>query len=321
MPTIPFGDATLYSLVRHRIEPLITDVAYRGTPLTYRLLRGNRKVVTGAPHIEFPVMYQDVAGGDWLSGYDAIAASPSDTVKNAYTEFKRLTVPMVIDSDTLFKANNAEAVANIVVLQSEQARMRAQNLLATAVMQSTGSNAKAIVGLPLAVDSTGTYLGIDRASNSWWAANEDASTTALSLSALNSMFNNCSEGGRHPSIIISGTAHYEAFWNLGTPYVSQDLGPTGRDEQLFAAGFTNLLFNGVPWVRDPLVTADGATSRNPIFFLNEDYWDLYVGQGQDFAMGEFMRPWNQQVYVAEINWRGALVCRNPKRQGKLTNIA
>lgn len=321
MPTLPIGDNNLYSVVRHYIEPTITDVVYRGSPFTYRLFKGNRRVQSGAPHIEIPVMYSDLTSGGWYDPWDVISAVPTETVRNMYFDWKQLTVPVILDETTLFKANTANAIANIVVLQAEQARMKMRNLLATAVLQSDGTDTKKIVGLPLAVDSTGTYGGLSRSTYTWLAAQEDASTTALSLSALNSHFNLVSEGGRHPSLILSGTSHYEAFWSLGTPFASQDMGPTGRDEQLFSAGFTNLLFNGVPWTRDPNITADGATSRNPIFFLNEDYWDLYVGEGQDFTMSEFRRPVNQKVYISELDFRGALVCRNPARQGKMTNIA
>lgn len=321
MPTLPIGDNNLYAVVRHYIEPTITDVVYQGSPFTYRLYKGNRRVQSGSPHIEIPMMYADLASGGWYGAWDVITATPTETVQNMYFDWKQLTVPVILDETTLFKANTANAIANIVVLQSEQARMRMRNLLATAVVTSTGSDSKQILGLPIAVDSTGTYGGLSRSTYSWLASTEDASTAALGLPALNSHFNNVSEGGRHPSIILSNTAHYEAFWALGTAYVQQDMGPTGRDEQLFSAGFSNALFNGVPWVRDPNIANDGATGRSPIFMLNEDYFDLYVGEGQDFTMSEFRRPVNQKVYVSELDWRGALVCRNPARQGKMTNVA
>lgn len=192
-------------------------------------------------------------------------------------------------------------------------------ILATGLWSTGGGNQ--IDGLSLAVDSSGTYAGIDPSVDTWWRAQEDATTGTLSLAALQSFFGTCSEGGRHPTLIASSQAQYNRYYSLNTAQQRFPIEPAGRDEQLAQAGFSNLLFNGVPWVVDSHIPVDGATGRDPIFFLNEDYIWLAVSPRADMYMEDFQIALNQDAMVAKLFWAGNLVVTNRARQGKMTNIS
>jgi hypothetical protein len=314
----PLGTNVVTSIARRFILPEIVDNIYRSNPVFFRLEKANKKIVRGGTQIEVPLMYSRFAAGGFYQGYDLLDTSPSDTVKNGAWDWKQAYVPVTVDGLTLIKTDSPEAIADFIRLYFSQAEMELVEILASGLW-SDGSGQQ-IDGLSLAVDSTGTYGGLSRAANTWWAAQEDSSTATLTLAALNTFFGTVSEGGRHPTIIVSGQAQYNRFWGLNTVGQRFPIEPGGADEQLASAGFSNLLFNGVPWTVDSHVPADAGTSRDPIYFLNEDYMWLAVSPRADFYMEDFQTAINQDAMVAKLFWAGNLVVNNCQRQGKMTNV-
>lgn len=314
----PIGTNVVTSIARRYILPEIVDNIYASNAIFFRMHKANKKIVRGGYQIEVPLMYSRFAAGGFYQGYDLLDTAPSDTVKNGAWDWKQAYVPVTVDGLTLIKTDSPEAVADFIRLYFAQAEMEMVEILGTGLW-STGT-ANQIDGLAIAVDSTGTYGGLLRSSNSWWAAQEDASTATMTLAALNTFFGTCSEGGRHPTIIVSGQTQYNRFWALNTSNQRFPVEPAGHDEQLASAGFSNLLLNGVPWTVDSHVPVDAATSREPIYFLNEDYLFLAVSPRADFYMEPFQTAINQDAMVAKMFWAGNLVTTNCQLQGKMTNI-
>lgn len=309
------GTDTLTSISRQYIMPEIVDNIYHSNPLFYRMNQSNRKI-QGGTQLEFPVMYARFSSGGTYSGYDVLTVTPSDTVMNSAFTWKQQYVPVVVDGLSLIKADSPEAIANLLRLLFQQAEEEMCEFLATGIFSDGTSDAKQITGLQLAVDSAGTYGTLSRSSYSWWQSYEDGTTTLLSLSALQTAHGTATEGGRHPSIIVSQQANYNRYYSLGIGTQVQDVGPKGYDDQLFAAGFNNLLFNGVPWVVDSHVH-----NSTTIYMLNEDYLFLVVTPRADFLLEDFQTPTNQDAMVAKLLWAGEMVCTNPARQAKLTAVA
>lgn len=329
MPTA-IGTNVVTSIARQFILPEITDVIYNSNVLTYRLMKANKRMVQGGTQLEAPWMYARFAAGGSYSGMDVLNVTPSDTIKNGAWDWKQYYVPVTVDGLTMIKTDSSEAIANFIRLYFDQAEMEMMENLAAGLFSSggavaDGSTTKDIDGLAIAVDSTGTYGSLARASNSFLAAQEDASTATLTLAALQTSFGTASVGGRHPTIIISNQTNYNRYWALAYPSgantgVPIQLQPGGHDEVLFQAGFTNMLFNNVPWVVDSHVVTDVATSRSPIFILNEDFFYWAVSPRADFYLEPFQTPVNQDAMVAKLLWAGNLLCTNPARQAKLTNL-
>jgi hypothetical protein len=97
--------------------------------------------------------------------------------------------------------------------------------------------------------------------------------------------------------------------------------PTGQDEQLANAGFTNQLFNNVPVCVDSHCnTTRAAVTGDSMYFLNEDYIELVVSPRADFKLEDFIVPVNQDVAVAKILWAGQLIVKNVKRQGIMNAV-
>jgi hypothetical protein len=303
--------------------PEIVDNIYGGNPVFFRINAANKKMVTGGTQIEAPLMYSRFTSGGPYSGYDVLPTVPQDTIKNGAWDWRQQAVLVVVDGLTLIKTDSPDSIANYITQYFQQAEMEMAANLGTGLW-SSGTDPKEIDGFGMAVDDGGvapTYAGITRAANTWWNAQDDSTSAALTLPVLQSMFSNTQAGGRHPTLIASRKEQYNRYWNLNTSQQRYPVAAMGHDEQLASAGFTNLLFNNVPWVQDPNVFDGPNTSNSAIVFLNEDFITFAVSPRADFYLEDFQTPVNQDAMVAKLLWAGNLVVTNCALQGKLSNIS
>lgn len=321
----PIGQDTVTAVARRYILPEVVDNVYNSNVITFRLNSANKRIIQGGTQIEVPLMYARFAAGGPYRGYDLLNVAPSDTVKNGAWDWKQHYVPVTVDGLTLIKTDSPEAIVNFINMYFAQAEMEMAENLGIGLFSNPAANPKDIDGFAAAIDDgsvASTYGGLDRTVNPFHASQVDSTTAALSLTALQAMFGNAAEGGRHPTLIASRQEQYNRFWALNV--VNQDFPatmPTGSDEQLAAAGFTNQLFNGVPWVVDSHVMNGPNAANSAVLMLNEDYIFLAVSPRADFYLEDFQTPVNQDAMVAKMLWAGNLVVTNVQRQGKMTNIS
>lgn len=343
MPAI--GTTTLSSIGRRWIMPKITDNTYRKVPLLRRLQASNRMIVRGGTQLEVPLMYARMSTGGPYSGYDVWNVTPSDTIRNAFFPWKQHYVTWSVDGLTLIQLDSPDSIANFLVMQAEQARMEMTENLATGVdggglvsaiagyfgaggAATSYNDPKDINGLTGLLGTSTTlgdanYGGIARSTNPWWNAQVDAATTILTEAALQSMFTSF-PGANTPTIIRSRVDNYNRYFALnisGSHPVQYPRDPAGNDQLLASAGFTNLLFNQVPWLHDPHVTS-GTTNNNnsAIQMINENFLYWVMPPRGDFVMRDFVEPPNQDAMVAGIKWAGQLVTTNSSVHGTLTAI-
>lgn len=320
----PIGTNTVNSISERFIMPEVVDVVYGRNPLFFRLNKAMKKIIRGGTHIEVPFMYDNFVAGGSYSGFQQLDIAPSDTIKNGAWAWKQYYVPVVLDGLTLIKVDTARAIADLVRLQFAQAEMEMARLLGIGLMTDCVTNTNEIDGLKGAVDDGGvatSYAGLTRASNTWLNSVDDSTSATLTLPVLQSNFMSVSSGGRHPTIILSRKEQYNRYWNLNIINQEFPTQPGGHDEVLGSAGFTNQLFNNVPWVIDDNVFDGPNSSNSAILMLNEDYIDLAVSPRGDFHMEPFQTPVDQDAMVAKLFWAGNLIVSNPARQGKLTNVS
>lgn len=313
----PIGTNEINSISRRYIHPQLVDNVYRSNPMFFRLNAMNKKMLQGGLQIEVPLVYTRFAAGGFYQGYDLLDVTPSDTVKNAAFDWKQAYVPVSVDGLTLIRADSPEAIVNFLTFYFENAQTELAEILGTGVWSDVVTNNKVIDGLKGAVDDgtvATTYGGLSRTTNTWWKSQIDSGTATLTLLSMRTMMGNTSEGGRHPTLLVGTQLNYNRFWNLTQPSQAFPVQPGGHDEQLAQAGFSNLLFDGVPFVVDSHVPA------NHIFFLNEDYVYLFVNPRADFNMKEFREPVNQDAMTSLILWAGNVVLSNCARQGKMTAV-
>lgn len=321
------GTNTVTSIARHYIMPTITDNVYQSNVLLYRLMRANKRLVRGGTQIEAPLMYQRFNTGGAYRGYDVFNTTPSDTIKNAVWDWKQHYVTWAVDGLTMIKVDSPDAIANFLTLQSQQASMELAENLANGLFGDGVTDPKDIDGLG-GIVGTGvtignpTYGGITRTANTWWNSSVTGvtSTSTLSQAGLLSAFTGASRGGQHPTLIVSRTDQWNRYFALNTTPVQYNRQPMGHDELLASAGFTNLLFNNVPWVADSHVTDGIVATNSRIYMLNENVLNWVVSPRADFYLKPFVEPANQDAMVATILWAGNLICLNNALQGGIFNV-
>ena len=318
MPTAtPVGTNAITSISRRFILPRLTDNIYGGNLMFFRLTTKNKKMLQGGYQIEAPLVYSEFAAGGAYSGYDLLDISPTDNIKNGAWAWKQYYVPVTLSGLDLIRSDSPEAVANWLSFYFEAAQTQMAENLGDGTWSDATTNTNRIDGLQGAIDDGGvaaTYAGLTRASNTWWNAQDDSSTTTLSLTAMQSLWGNCTSGGRHPTLLVGTQANYNRYWVLSTAGQTFPTNPSGQDEQLAQNGFTNLLFNGTPFCVDPHVPA------NHIFMINEDYMYLYVNTKADFSMEEFRQPVNQDAMTSLVLWAGNIIMTNCRTSGKLSAL-
>lgn len=156
----------------------------------------------------------------------------------------------------------------------------------------------------------------------------------LGLDDLAADFDAAQVGNDQPTIGLTTPAIfsiYEALLTANTQYsIVQNserfkLTPAGVEKAGITAnaGFTGLMFRGMP-----IITDDKCTSGD-LFMLNENYLDLYemtpneqfvAGTREGFAFTGFKRPPAQDALVGQLLWYGQVVGTEPRKQSRRTSI-
>ena len=159
---------------------------------------------------------------------------------------------------------------------------------------SNGTDTKALVGLRVANSASNTVGGISQTDYSWWRPQRDATTTTMTMLALQAQFNAATIDNDMPTVALTTRTLYNSYWNL--------LQPQQRftDSETAKGGFTNLMFNSIP------VIVDSKSPSSYFSFLNEKYIMLFAHKDCDMKFVPFQKPINQDVESAKVLWAGAL---------------
>lgn len=314
------GADTLTSIARHYILPQVTDNVYlRNNALLYRLIRSNKRQIQGGTQIEVPLMYKKFNTGGSYSGFDLLSVSPQDTIKNGVIDWKQYYVTYAVDGLSLIKTDSPLAIANLLELNGQQMYMQMGELLSSGIFNDGVADPKGITGLGAIMSASNTYAGINRTNEPWWRATLDTSASPLSHARMHALFANATIGGTHPTIWFGNGTNYNRLYSLSLPssggyQVNYIREPGGHDEVLAQAGFTNLLFENIPFVRED------SMADTDIYALNENFLNLVVSPRADFYLTDFEKPTNQDAFIATLLWAGNLMCMNSKTQAGFTAI-
>lgn len=285
----------------------LVDNIFNSNSLLQRLRKKSYKAQEGGTHIMVPVAYAATTATGWYTGTDTLNTTANDQITAAaFTRAHAYANVTISHTDELENSGDAQMI-DFVRAKVQLAEMSLKNIMGTAVFNA-GTDTEAIVGLGLAVDSAGTYGGISRTDYSWWAADEDSSTTVLTLAALQAAFGDVTVGADKPTVAITTQDIYDSYVNL--------LQPQQRftDEKTADAGFVNVMFQSVP------IIVDSHCTSSALFFLNENYLTLHYHPKDNFRFEPFIRPTDQAVASAKIFWAGQLTCSNCRMQAKLTAL-
>ena len=210
------------------------------------------------------------------------------------------------------------AVVPLIEARMNDATNVMQDAMAYSLYNNT-SDTQQFTGLPLAVDSAGTYGNIDRTSNTWWASKEYAAgsvnpTRQNLLQYISGTVKNCAEV---PSFGVCG---FGTWTLLAQDFVGQEqyvITPGSAftsDPNGAQAAFRALMVAGVPIYPDPYCP------EGTLYLLNNNYLSLYIHEQGSFAFTGFESTLpNWQIgYVGAVLMIAELVSTKPKSMTKVT---
>lgn len=292
------------SITEKYFIPKLVDQVFTSNVLFQRIKDGQMyQTYEGGEKIIQPVMYAATTASGSYSGTDTLDTTANDQITAAEFNFKQYYANITISRSDELKNSGKAQVIDFVKSKVQIAEKTLNDNLGTD-LYNTGSNAKALTGLRLAVAGTGTtYGGISRTSYSWWRSQTDSTTTVLSIPAMETMYGSCTVGNEHPTLIVTTQTQWDVFHGLLQPQERY------MDENTASAGFPNVLFRQTP------LAVDNHCPTGYMFMLNEKYIKMYAHKNENFRFEPFQKPINQNVACAKLYWAGEIIFSNPRMQG------
>jgi len=309
---------TELSLTLHNRRTQLVDQIFKGTVVLSMFRRYNAvDTVDGGLEIVGPVRMAANTTVGSFDGYDLLDTTPQDTTTSYRypwaQDYGTISISMVEEK----KNQGRGKLIDILNQKTDDAGDSIRDLLTkqlTATAPAAGSKdpisileivQSAPTTSPARVASIGNISGT---ANAWWR-NKFTNGGAFSVSDMNTMYNNVSDGSDFPTVILTSQTVYEYYENSQVGQIRYS------DTKTADAGFQNLLFKMTPIVWDPLIGISDS-----MFFLNLKYLRLQIMMGMDFVTTDFVEPDNQAAKVAKILFMGNLACSSRRRQGTLFSI-
>jgi hypothetical protein len=273
----------------------------------------------GGDNLVVPINIDENDQGGSYQGLDIFANTMQESLRNAYFKYAKYQWPIAAEADQILRNKGRAGIIDLWMNKADLAleSMR-KRINADAFLDGTGNGGKNLDGLGIAVDSTGTYGTIARATITQWAANEAAVGGALALEGavgMNHMFNEASLGSGDASevgaIITTQaiTEEYESLMAENIRYTSVQAGD---------ASFGRLLYKGRPFIWDR------AAPTGIMWFLTPDTFELVVHPDRNWRTLKMRSPEDgtaeQDAYLQHILLWIQLIGKEARRNGKLTGI-
>ena len=294
--------------VREKYIPILHDQFYYSTPLLVQLMSKSRITYDSGSKIAVPILYGDL-NNDWYSGLDTFDITTKETTTLAKFDWKFNWTNVTLDGETELKVEGDEKILSIIQTKMQNASMTFNKKFTEAMYASAG--AKAILPIRDAINTTGTYGEISKDTYSWWRGNLNSTGGAFSMDMLQARYGACSDGPLQPDLIVTTQAVYDKIWLRVQP---QQRGNLDNTPALAKVGFTGINFNKAT------ILVDKYCPTGHIYILNTDFWKLVVHKKRNMFWTSTKIPINQDAWVRQLLWAGALLCTGPRWQGQITSV-
>lgn len=276
----------LSAITQKYYMPIYADNIFNAIPLLSRMQKKSKKV-DGGTSVVLPLGYATNSSSGWYTGAETLSLVDNDVMTAAEFEWKQLRSSVIISRLDELKNQGKAQVLEFVKSKVQVAEKTMRNDLSVGLF-SAGSTSNQILGLRAVTAATGSYGGIDKSTYSWWQSNLDASTTSLSISAMQGLYGEASEIPDQPTVVVTTQDIFDDYYSLLQPQ------QRFQDSESAKGGFTSLMFNGIP------VLVDSNCPSGYLFFLNEDYLHFIVHPEENFRFEPFQKPINQNIKVGHI---------------------
>ena len=175
-----------------------------------------------------------------------------------------------------------------------------------------------------------TLGGIDSTTYTWWdaivAADVDSNYTTSNLTAANltnpssdyfiltvmrKIWSKCIHNQEHPDGVYMSEGMFNLYEQVLQPYAQYHREPTQAVKMAADGGFQVLEWKGVPVIYDEYCPAGF------IFFTNSKYLNMKIHSDDNFSLGPWQKPVNQQARIAQVTVTLQFVASNCRYLGRI----
>lgn len=310
----------LYTTTWQNMKDDVADQIFDSTPFWFWMRdKGKLKTIQGGRWISEPLQYAKNDNVSWIGKGGTVPLNDFEHLTIAKYDWKYLVGSIVRFGVDDQQNRGKNQIINLMNSKMENTQNALVDTLETTLAAGTASGDE-FDGLELLVsdDGTGTIGEINAGTNTWWK-NKFKDMTGLSFASngeaeMRTMLNNTSNNlsSDRPDIILSGQEAYEYFDESQMQYVQL------VNNKLGDAGFTNIMFKGLPMIWSPAVTE---ASSDKMYFLNTRYLTFVYDPVMFFDMTDW-KPIPDQVNdrAAQIITACSFVTSRRRCQGVLHNI-
>jgi hypothetical protein len=310
----------LYTTTWQNMKDDVADQIFDSTPFWFWMRdKGKLKTIQGGRWISEPLQYAKNDNVSWIGKGGTVPLNDFEHLTIAKYDWKYLVGSIVRFGVDDQQNRGKNQIINLMNSKMENTQNALVDTLETTLAAGTASGNE-FDGLELLVsdDGTGTIGGINAGTNTWWK-NKFKDMTGLSFASngeaeMRTMLNNTSNNlsSDRPDIILSGQEAYEYFDESQMQYVQL------VNNKLGDAGFTNIMFKGLPMIWSPAVTE---AASDKMYFLNTRYLTFVYDPVMFFDMTDW-KPIPDQVNdrAAQIITACSFVTSRRRCQGVLHNI-
>ena len=315
----------IFSIMRDEaLEPYLFDNVSARTSLLYCLkAKGAIKRIGGSPNLSFKIL-KELPSTEGYSDLETITPVRADPVTRAIYEWKQLECPIQVSGRDMVQTGDA-AIPDLLELMIQAAEISMRDAIggSTVGIYSDGDETtlNKITGLQnhfTTSTTTGTVGNLSRATLSVWRhqlQNVSSAFDTNGLNAMTSLYRTCSRFDEVPDIVVLNGSTWDNFLRETTRTFQTNfpMALGSGDQMMIDAGFPNVRWFGA------LVFHDDGVPANRGYFINSKYVNLYVREGRDAEITDFIKSRNVDDLVAYILWAGNLVNTNLARGGLLQN--
>ena len=338
---------TLFAYRKTLVDNIFKDSAF----LAKLRASGAVKKQNGGERIAQPLMYGDNETVKTVGGYETLDTTPQDGMTTAFYEWAEIGGTISISRKEERQNAGEGRLINLLESKLKQAEMSMREKLngdllggtvngATFVpeMSSGGNQGLYPLGYFLRKDNEtdptvgGNVGNIAGADESWWrhktavldtGGKETGNSFALAVTtfqgmkiALHRMYNYCGRGGGgFPNLVVADQIAYETYNNALDTQVRYS------DTAMADMGFQTIKLMGATMIWDEIVpdielgVAADSLTKGSAFFLNTNFYNLFVDSETDIITTPFVEPENQTAKTAKILFMGNAAVSNMRKLG------
>lgn len=311
----------------------IQDLVFNSNPVSAVLReKGMFKTFTG-PEIRVTLQI-DKFGGQWYSGYDKFDIQAKELLNDAVFTPKNLVVPFSLTGTEILANQGKTRIHNLTRTYLDTAETSMEDLWETSLHSDGTSDAgREMIGLGGALPitpTTGTYGGIDRATNPIWRPsvfNAATDFTSLGITGWDSTTARPiiervtalrSKGRRAPKLWVMDLNSYQA---LSASFVAHQRIVTAQGAAA-KLGFDTLQVQTPAGIVEAVCATGVGTvmPTNTAYALDTDGLAVYYQAQRNMVPlfpGDGLSPVNQDAVAQALVWQGEIVGENPRYSARV----